>query len=97
MPASPPPPEAADKKTSAEGIAYDGLLPAAAAEHIQALEKEYGTWVATAPIPMGSALAFNTGAQVPASHVERFQLDKQGLVAKAGSKDARRAQGLEEE
>lgn len=97
MPASPPPPEAEPKKTSAEGIPYEGLLPAAASEHIQALEKEYGTWVAIRPIPMGSALAFNPGAQVPVSHVERFQLDKQGLVAKAGTKEARRAQGLEEE
>lgn len=97
MPASPPPPEADNKKTSAEGIAYDGLLPAAAAEHIQALEKEYGAWVATKPIHMGAALAFNPGAQVPASHVERFELDKQGLVAKAGTKDARRAQGIEED
>ena len=97
MPASPPPPEAADKKTSAEGIPYEGLLPAAAVEHIQALEKEYGAWVATGPIYMGSALAFAPGAQVPISHVERFKLDEQGLVAKAGTKAARRAQGLEEE
>ena len=99
MPAQQKPPAAdeAEQKTSAEGIPFDGLLPAAAVEHIKALEEEYGKWVAIAPISMGSALAFAKGAQVPVSHVERFQLDKQGLVAKTGTKEARRAQGIEED
>lgn len=99
MPAQQNPPSAdppAEQK-SAEGVAFEGLLPAAAVDHIKAIEKEYGTWVAIAPIPMGTALAFAPGAQVPVSHVERFQLDKQGLVAKATTKAARIAQGLEEE
>lgn len=95
MPTEQKPP--ADEQKTAEGIAFDGLLPVAAVDHIKALEKEYGTWVATQPIPMGNVLAFAVGAQVPASHVERYQLDKQGLVAKAGTKAARVAQGLEEE
>lgn len=94
MPTAQQPP--AEEQKSAEGVAFDGLLPAAAVEHIKAVEKEYGTWVATGPIFMGTALAFAPGAQVPISHVERFKLDEQGLVAKAGTKAARRAQGLEE-
>jgi hypothetical protein len=99
MPAqqNPPPADPPAEQKSAEGIAFDGLLPAAAVDHIKAVEKEYGTWVAIQPIPMGNALAFAVGAQVPISHVERFQLDKQGLVAKANTKAARAAQGLEEE
>lgn len=95
MPTQQQPDPPAEQK-SAEGIAFEGLLPVAAVEHVKALEKEYGTWVAIAPIPMGNVLAFAEGAQVPVSHVERFQLDKQGLVAKAGTKAARIAQGLEE-
>ena len=87
----------ADKpQTSAEGVAYDGLLSAEAKAHLKALEDEYGQWVAIAPIPHGSVLAFTPGQQVPVYHVTTYELDKQGLVARAGSKEARRAQGLED-
>lgn len=37
----------------------------------QAQEAEYGTYVATQPIDIGGARAFNIGDPVPVSHVER--------------------------
>lgn len=83
-------------KTTAEGIEYDGLLPAEANEHLRAVAKEYGEWTAIAPIYLGSALAFATGTQVPIQHVEKFKLDEQGLVARVNTKAAKRARGEEE-
>jgi len=43
--------------------------------------EEYSQWVAAVPITVGTALAFNTGDPVPASHVERFKWDALGLVS----------------
>lgn len=83
-------------QTTAEGVAFEGLLSGEAMAHLKALEDEYGQWVAIKPIPMGSALAFVPGQQVPVYHVTTYELEKQGLVARAGSKEARRAQGMED-
>jgi len=45
--------------------------PTTAPEQQAAIEAEYGTYVATQPIDIGGARAFNPGDAVPASHVER--------------------------
>jgi hypothetical protein len=54
--------------------------------HAAAQEKEYGTYVATQPIFIDGARAFNPGHPVPAGHVSRFDL--QDSVAKVGTKAA---------
>lgn len=46
-------------------------------EYRQAQIAEYGEYVATKPIDIGTARAFNVGDPVPVSHV------KNGVVAKA--------------
>lgn len=47
-----------------------------------AQEKEYGTYVAVAPIDIDGVRAFNPGHPVPVSHVEKFKDLFEGLVAK---------------
>lgn len=54
-------------------------------EYRQAQAAEYGAWVATKPIDIGGARAFNVGDPVPASHVKRGVVDKAD-VAKPDSK-----------
>lgn len=49
-----------------------------------AREAEWGTWVASGPIHIGNALAFNDGDPVPASTVERFDLLAGSYVRRAG-------------
>lgn len=44
--------------------------PTTAAEQQAAISAEYGTYVATEPIDIGGARAFNPGDAVPVSHVE---------------------------
>lgn len=61
----------------------------------RALREEYGTWVATGPIDIGGARAFNTGDPVPASHVARGVVDG-GQVAKVTTKAGRAAAGVED-
>lgn len=56
-------------------------------QHMAALAKEYGQYVATEPIHIDGVLAFTPGHQVPASHVERGVVSKE-QVAKAGTKAA---------
>lgn len=56
-------------------------------QHMAALSKEYGQYVATEPIHIDGVLAFTPGHQVPVSHVERGLVSKE-QVAKAGSKAA---------
>lgn len=41
------------------------------AEYLAAQQAEWGVYVATEPIYVGGARAFNAGDAVPASHVER--------------------------
>lgn len=54
---------------------------------------EYGTWVATQPIYVGNALAYDTGHPVPVSNVQRHGYDADGLVAKRTSKEGKAALG----
>jgi hypothetical protein len=51
-------------------------------------EKEWGQYVAVAPISFNGAAAYNVGDAVPASNVARYNYAEQGLVAKIGSKNA---------
>lgn len=53
----------------------------------EALDREYGTYVATEPIDINGVRAFNVGSAVPVSHVERGVVHK-SLVAKVGTKAA---------
>jgi hypothetical protein len=68
---------------------------AAARDLIAAQTKEYGTYVATQDIYVGVALAYRAGDAVPASNVEAHGYDKNGLVAKTGTKaaDAAKSEG----
>lgn len=57
----------------------------------QEQDKEWGAFVATSPIFYNGARAFNPGQPVPASHVKLYGYDKDGLVAKTGTKAAEKA------
>lgn len=61
---------------------------AAARDMIAAQTKEYGTYVATQDIFVGFALAHRAGDPVPVSNVEAHGYDKNGMVAKTGTKAA---------
>ncbi|GLW32274.1 hypothetical protein [Actinoplanes regularis] len=61
---------------------------AAARQFRMEQEAEYGQFVATSDIYVGTALAYREGDPVPASNVERHGYDKNGLVAKTGIKAA---------
>jgi len=50
--------------------------------YVAAQAKEYGTYVAKETIFFDGARAFNAGDPVPASHVEQYGYDKDGLVEK---------------
>lgn len=54
-------------------------------EYLAAQQAEWGQWVANVPIYYNGARAFNADDPVPASHVERYGLDKDGSVRKAGT------------
>jgi hypothetical protein len=69
--------------------------PTTADELEAAIAKEYGTYVATAPIDIGGARAFNAGDPVPVSHIERGVVS-QDKVAKLTTKSGRVAAGVEE-
>jgi hypothetical protein len=49
-------------------------------------EKEWGQYVALAPISFNGAPAYNAGDAVPASNVAKYKYDEQGLVGKVGAK-----------
>lgn len=69
--------------------------PATAAELLEAQRAEYGTYVATVPIDINGARAFNPGDAVPTSHVERgVVLAEQ--VAKVSTKAGKEAAGITE-
>lgn len=46
---------------------------------------EYSQWIATGPIYVGTALAYNEGDPVPASNVKALGYDKSGQVARRGA------------
>lgn len=54
-------------------------------EYRKAQQAEWGTYVATEPIDIGGARAFNTGDPVPVSHVDRGVVDS-SQVAKLSTK-----------
>ena len=60
--------------------------PRTALERRAAVEAEYGVYVATQPIDVGGARAFNTGDAVPVSHVKDYKYDELGFVAKRSTK-----------
>lgn len=57
-------------------------VPADVAEFRSAQEIEYGTYVATTDIYVGTALAYTTGMSVPVSNVKLHNYDKMKLVKK---------------
>lgn len=59
-------------------------------EYLAAQKAEWETYVATEPIYVGGARAFNAGDPVPASHVERGVVPEDS-VAKATTKAAKAA------
>ncbi len=59
-------------------------VSAAEQEVIDAEAAQWGHWTANGPIYLDGVLAFAAGHDVPVQHVEKFQLDKQGLVRAAG-------------
>ena len=60
-------------------------------DYLAAQAKEYGTYIATADIYVGNALAYRAGDPVPVSNVEKHGYDKDGLVAKTSSSKAKGA------
>lgn len=49
---------------------------------------EYGKWVAVVPILHDGAAAYAPGHAVPDGNVQKYGYDKDGLVAKVGTKAA---------
>lgn len=71
------------------------VQPATVADREAEQRREYGTYVALAPIFIDGVRAFNRGHGVPVSHVERgVVLPEQ--VAKLSTKAGRQAAGIEE-
>lgn len=62
--------------------------PLTTEQYQQALADDYGQYVAKQPIYHDGALAYDTGHPVPASNVKLHGYDKNGLVAKRGTKAA---------
>lgn len=60
----------------------------AADREAKAQETEYGTYVAVTPIDHDGVRAYNPGHPVPVSNVQQYGYDKDGLVAKVGTKAA---------
>ena len=58
------------------------------AAFVEAQAKEYGTYVAVAPISFNGVPAYNAGDPVPVSNVEKYGYLDQKLVAKTNSKAA---------
>lgn len=61
--------------------------PLTVEEYVKAQQVEYGTYVATVPIDIYGARAFNPGDPVPVSHVERGMVSADS-VAKVNTKAA---------
>lgn len=60
-------------------------------ERRRAQAEEWGQWVATGPIFIGNARAFNEDDPVPHGHVEKFHLEEAELVERVRSAaDARK-------
>jgi len=59
-------------------------LTAAEQEVVDAENAQWGKWTANGPIFLDGVLAFAAGHDVPMQHVEKYHLDKQGLVRAAG-------------
>lgn len=57
-------------------------------KHLEAQAKEYATFVAVSPIFHNGARAYNPGDPVPASNVEAYGYEADGLVAKSSTKAA---------
>jgi hypothetical protein len=74
-----------------EGAAPVAPQPKTAEEAIAAADKEYGAWVATQQIYVGTALAYNEGDPVPASNVARHGYDKAGLAARRSTNEGKAA------
>ena len=70
--------------------------PTTADDLRQQLAAEYGTYVATQPIDIKGARAFNVGDPVPVSHIERGVVDE-SAVAKTTTKAGREAAGTTDE
>lgn len=70
-------------------------MSATADEHKAAVEAEYGTYVATEPIFIGGARAFNAGDPVPVSHVDNGVVSA-SVVAKVTTRAGRDAAGITE-
>lgn len=84
-----------DAPTSTEpAAAAAGAVPTTVDEYRAEQVKEYGTYVAAAPIDILGARAFNVGDAVPASHVESGVVDTD-QVHKISTKAGRVAAGLE--
>jgi hypothetical protein len=81
-------PAAADETPTVAEAVGD---PATAEAHRAAAVKEYGQFVAIAPIDHDGVRAYNVGDPVPASNVERWHYVEQGVVSKVGTKGAEAA------
>jgi len=75
-----------DKATTAPEVPFATQEEKAA--FVEEQVQEYGTYVAIVPILAGGVPAYNPGDPVPVSNVERHGYEKDGLVAKVGSKAA---------
>lgn len=69
-------------------------MPSQTDDFQSAQEKEYGTYVAVAPISIDGVRAFNTGDPVPASHVDNGVVAKES-VARRDTKAGKAAIGEE--
>lgn len=73
---------ATDARADATAGEQAPAVPPDVQEFRDAQVKEYGQYVAAAPIYVGNALAYAEGHPVPASNVKLHGYDKNGLVKK---------------
>ena len=59
-------------------------------EFVEAQVKEYGTFVAIAPISFNGIPAYNIGDPVPVSNVERYNYERDNLVARIDNEAGQR-------
>lgn len=83
------------KPQIAETTAEDAVAVRTAEQRREAVQKEYGEFIAVEPIDHDGARAYNVGDPVPAANVERWDYLGRKLVARQATKAAEQAvQGL---
>jgi hypothetical protein len=78
-------------------VAESGTPMMSAEQYAATVQDEYGDYVATEPIYVGNALAYNVGDPVPKSNVSAHGYDQTGQVARRSQRAGADAAGAQAE